>query len=286
MRIILTAILALSVATSAIAAEKYHFKPRMKENASYKVTSRTNLAMEFDSKGVSNPHNGSDGSMGLNMNAKFDAVLDTKGEVEGKGIPFEYRFNSVDYDMKSPGLEDIMGEIPKMDSILMSLSPINGYVEGGEARFVSGDPAVDMKLNAKNAMGDWIFPSMNSITSMIDHEVSPGDTIKIGTSLDIPGNPFGAKMEYTANYKLNSVRDGKAYFDIDYNIVRIGDKDAPPMPFNFSITGIGNAVYDLNEDFFIVDAANVTANMSMNYGQDMGLDMVFKLDQYTDTKLD
>jgi hypothetical protein len=95
--------------------------------------------------------------------------------------------------------------------------------------------------------------------------MKPGDSFTQTMPMNLPiGKQMGGdvKINYSTTYKLISISDGKAYFDVvpnfsmDFNIQN-------KMSFSISGTGLGKMVYSIKDNFPVSNSGNFTMKIKV-----------------------
>jgi hypothetical protein len=98
--------------------------------------------------------------------------------------------------------------------------------------------------------------SMKQMMSMVQRQIQfpttpmkPGDTFTQNLPINVPVKGTGGNMQVNASitYKLNSISDGKAYFDVTPKFTM--DFNMKKVAVNMSGTGTGKMVYSITDNF-------------------------------------
>lgn len=140
---------------------------------------------------------------------------------------------------------------------------------------LSGHLAQDWKLKLDSADGkavaDTAGQKMQQMMSMIqkqiqfpDRPLKPGDTFTQGLPMNIPIDKNGNDIKVNAGvtYKLVSISDGKAYFDLIPNFsMNFQLKD---ITVDMSGTGTGKMVYSIKDSFPLSKQGNLSMKIKVS----------------------
>ena len=191
---------------------------------------------------------GADNSFPLNMTYKINQL---SIQANGKDIPMPANIEGKSFRIAAHSTQD---GVLKVDS-----------VDGKTAR----DSALKNNEQMMNMLRNAVkFP---------DRPLKAGDTFTIGSPITIPVKGNNAKLDFKVIYKLVSIADGKANFDIIQNL----NMSFQMKKVNVSLSGTGNGkmAYSIKDnmplntgsDFnmkikVVVDTLNVDGTATMNVG--------------------
>jgi hypothetical protein len=141
---------------------------------------------------------------------------------------------------------------------------------------VSGSISPDGKMKIDSSMGKKVNDStekkMQKMMDMVqkqiqfpDKPLKPGDTFTQGAPVNIPiGKGNNIQINAGVTYKLVSISDGKAYFDMTPNFSM--DFAMQKVAVNVSGTGTGKMVYSIKDNFPL--SKDGTINMKIKVTSD------------------
>lgn len=138
-----------------------------------------------------------------------------------------------------------------------------------------GHISPDWKIKIDSADGKVVMDStekkmqqmMNMVQKQIqfpDKPMKPGDTFTQGSPMTIPLDKNGNNIQIDADiiYKLVSVSDGKAYFDMTPNFTM--NFKLRNTSVDMSGTGTGKMVYSLKDNFPLLKEANISMKLKVS----------------------
>ncbi len=102
-----------------------------------------------------------------------------------------------------------------------------------------------------------------------DRALKPGDSFTQSNPINIPlGNKIGGaiKITYSVTYKLTSIADGKAYFDVIPNFSMDFGMQSK-ITANITGTGLGKLVYSIKDSFPISNTGDYTMTFKITSQQ-------------------
>ncbi len=227
--------------------------------------------------------------MGMKMNATLtgDSSLLDKLKTEGITQPVTVDFQfAIDLNVKT-GTLGTDNMIPlNMDVKINSLSvtangkaaPIPVSITGKDIKIVgrAGQDGLSMVIDsvAGKKTNDSSQKNMQQMMNLFQKQIKfPEKGLKPGESFTqtMPFNiPMGKNstnnihMDYSITYKLTSVSDGKAYFDVVPNFTM--NMGVEKMVFNMSGTGLGKMIYSIKDNFPVSNDGNF--NMTIKVTSD------------------
>jgi hypothetical protein len=199
------------------------------------LTGDQQLLDKLNSQGITNP---------VNANLSLDIAGDTKTGAMGADKTFpvnmDYKINNI--SVSANGKE----------------MPIPPKVTEKDLKMV-GHISQDWKLHLDSAEGKKIVDSTEKKMQQMmdifqkqvqfpDKALKPGDTFTQGSPMDIPiTQGQSIHIDAGVTYKLVSISDGKAYFDLVPNFNM--NFQIKAVSINISGTGTGKMVYDVKNNF-------------------------------------
>jgi hypothetical protein len=224
--------------------------------------------------------------MGMKLNAtiKGDQSIIDKLTAEGITQPVTVDFQfAVDADTKT-GAQTADNMIPlNMDVKIVNISvnangnqaPIPATIAGKDVKIVgrAGLDGLSMIIDsvAGKKTDDSTQKNMKQMMNLFQRQIKfPEKGLKVGESFTqtMPFNiPMGKNtsntvhMDYSITYKLTSVTDGKAYFDVVPNFTM--NFDIQKVAITMSGTGLGKMVYSIKDNFPISNDGNFSMTIKV-----------------------
>ncbi|GGB76371.1 hypothetical protein GCM10007424_15460 [Flavobacterium suaedae] len=142
---------------------------------------------------------------------------------------------------------------------------VYGTVEEGKTPTFESIDAPDMEPLLKNTFLS-TMQTMQKQLFIPNREVKVGESFTQNMPLEIPmGAGQHLKMDNDITYKLVKIENGKAYFDVLYDVEM--QMDSTEGIADGSGSGTGTFVYDIKNNFPVEVTSNITLSMQMK--QDM-----------------
>ena len=139
---------------------------------------------------------------------------------------------------------------------------------------MSGHISQDWKIKIDSADGKAVMDTtekkmqqmMNMVQKQIqfpDKPLKPGDTFTQGAPMNIPLDKNGndIKIDAGVTYKLISISDGKAYFDLTPNLKM--NFQIKNVTVDMSGTGTGKMVYSIKDNFPLSKEGNINVKLKV-----------------------
>jgi hypothetical protein len=224
--------------------KNYDSKVTMNMDCNVNLSGDTAMLNKLKSQGMTPPF-AVNMEMGMNGNIKSGAVG------AGKIFPLQIGFSFDHLNMKVNG-----NEIPVPTDKMKTTTVIYGHV-GANGKLKADSISGQMKDTSEKHVSQL----MNSIQNKIifpDHPMKVGDTFTqdMPMSLPIAGNAMDADSK--AVYKLISIANGNAYFDISQSMNMTIPVSGATI--TMSGTGTGKLVYSIKDNF----AMDYTSSINLN----------------------
>ncbi|OYU95492.1 MAG: hypothetical protein CFE21_10130 [Bacteroidetes bacterium B1(2017)] len=168
-------------------------------------------------------------------------------------------------------------EMVKIETNEKSSIDLNGmliYGRGYFTRPITFDSIHSASLTEKDK--DFLLPVLQKLFSQLnfpEKTLKIGDTMMVESPISIPVASMNIEMNITTVYKLISIKNGKANFDVSqfYTMKSVIKK----YPMEGTGSGKGSLVYDINENYYI--SLNVDSEMKLNLQMEsVGLELTSK----------
>jgi hypothetical protein len=253
-------VLFLLIGAELKAQKQVLFKISVLPNTNYSSVTKMDMNMEMTMVGDSAFTNmvGKKGlkfPMVMQMQTGFNSSVKTGIANLQKEIPFTMNIQTLPSKMTMNGTDTNI-PVPTTSQTYYGV-----YTDGIKAKIDSvAGKKMDENLKAS------IIKMIEGITGNIKFPEKPmkvGDTFTQDVPMDMPMGTFAAKIICKTTYKLISIENNKAFFDLNYVITM--DMTVQKMTIDLSGDGDGKLVY--NMDFSYMDS--MTNNMNMIFSMVM-----------------
>lgn len=215
--------------------------------------------------------------MGMNIEMDYDGDPQTLKQIKASGakLPILMKVETdLNSDLKTRAF-NLNHEVPFTMNIQQSQPKltINGLAtpvpDGASNQVVYGNYSPNGKVSIEGIQGkaltDSVKAAVMGLIKTIQANVEfPKLPIKVGDSfaqesdIDVPIPGFDAKMVMKITYKLLSITNGKATFNMDF--ITTIDKKSAAAGMDMTGTGNGKFVYDIGANY--AESMNETINMT------------------------
>jgi len=215
--------------------------------------------------------------MGMNIEMDYDGDPQTLKQIKASGakLPILMKVETdLNSDLKTRAF-NLNHEVPFTMNIQQSQPKltINGLAtpvpDGASNQVVYGNYSPNGKVSIEGIQGkaltDSVKAAVMGLIKTIQANVEfPKLPIKVGDSfaqesdMDVPIPGFDAKMVMKITYKLLSITNGKATFNMDF--ITTIDKKSAAAGMDMTGTGNGKFVYDIGANY--AESMNETINMT------------------------
>jgi len=238
-------ILFFAAVFSAKAQTEVLFKMKMLPDRTYASTMKMDMNMEMNYDGdaaTMDKIKASGLKMPMIMQMQSGSTADIKtGSVKNNYFPFSMSMQQLESKMTMNGQPSPMPPASTAVQTMYGKCPVDGLME------IDSIPGTAMNDSLKSTMKKL----MKSIQSTVQFPAKPmkvGDTFTQESPFDIPMAGMSAKMTMKATYKLISIANGKANFDLNFTMsmdMGLGGKGAMDMKGD----GDGKMVYDIATNY-------------------------------------
>lgn len=233
------------------------FKMKMMPNRTYSSAMKMDMNMEMNYEGdtaTMNKIKASGIKMPLIMQMQSGMTADIKTGSVNKSNYFPFTMNMQQQSAKVTmnGQPSPMPAAATPMQTMYGKCPVDGLME------IDSIPGTAMNDSLKATMKKMI----KSIQSTIEFPAKPmkvGDTFTQNLPLDIPMAGMDTKMKMSAIYKLISIANGKANFDLNFTILM--DMEMGKGGMNMNGDGDGKMVYDIATSY----PSDLKENMNILY---------------------
>ncbi|MGZ3766697.1 MAG: hypothetical protein ACXVA2_18680 [Mucilaginibacter sp.] len=226
----------------------YQMSVKMGMKITGTVSGDTAIINKLKAEGITQP-------VSLNMDLGAGGTIKTGAMETGNTFPMnlDFSFNNLDIDIDGK-------QIPMPAKVTETKVKMSAHVSQDVRIMI--DSVMGKKVD-DNSQKD-MHQMMDMVQKQIkfpDKAMKPGDTFTQSMPLNLPVKGTGANMQMTAGvtYKLVSISDGKAYFDLVPNLDM--NMTVKGFTLNMSGTGGGKLVYSIKDNFPI--SKEVTFDMKI-----------------------
>lgn len=238
------------------------FKMKMLPNRTYSSTMKMDMNMEMNYDGdaaTMDKIKASGVKMPMIMQMQSGASADIKtGSVKNNYFPFSMSIQQLEAKMTMNGQPTPMPPNSAAVQTMYGKCPVDGLME------IDSIPGTAMNDSLKATMKKM----MNSIQTNIEFPAKPmkvGDTFTQNVPLDIPMAGMNTKMKMSAIYKLTSIANGKANFDINFTMLM--DMAMGQGGMDMKGNGDGKMAYDIATSYPSALKENMSILYSINVPQ-------------------
>jgi hypothetical protein len=272
-------VLFLSISIQAQAQKEVLFKIKVAPNRQYSMLMNMTMNME--------------------MNLSGDTAIVSQAKKSGQSFPMVMTMSSGTTGLIKTGALNNSNKIPF--SMILSTHPTKMVMNGqttdvpvpvtNETLLGTYTPEGVMSIDsvvgkkADNVLKATMTKMMEGIQANIKFPEKPlkiGDTFTQEMPMDIPVAGFNAKMSSKITYKLVTIQDNKAYFDLKYDLS--SDMSGQSMSIKMVGDGDGKFVYDILSSYGVDMVTNMNIAYSMNIPQAPTAKMDGKMKMLMDIK--
>ncbi len=243
---------------------KVKYLPNHNYQASIKVGVKLNLTIAGDSSILSKLS-----SMGITQPVQADAELGMGGNMKTGAMESDKSFPlNIDYKINNISVSASGKQLPIPPKVTEMDIKVTAHV-GQDGKFkidsAMGKKIVDTTEKQMKQMKQMMDLVQKQI-QFPDKPMKPGDSFTQGMPMNIPisaGNNM--QMNAGVTYKLVSISDGKAYFDMVPNFSM--DFKMKEVSVSFSGTGTGKMVYSIKDNFPLSKEGTVNMVIKVNAGK-------------------
>jgi|GEM_PF-6268913 len=304
---VLTILIAIIFSLPALAGEIYDINPNFAPATKYEVNGRLSMGMDFK-MGTTDADNSdmtsNNSTKGFSAKGDTRMVLETETLQDNDRLPFSLDISDINFE-----LEDTENPYStnnrNIDSILKANIPTRGYIQNNKIHFEGiNEDTPDANAFGGGGINEMFIQGMNLDDMMPHAELAIGQRAEMFDTLPFP--LAGENIVFKTIYTLQSVRDSKAFFDVSFHLLEnekeeLEIEETPSdstdgfsammtkifeqLSFDVKIAGVGNAVYDLERDFFTIQNTNAVFDIQMSMEGEESVALSITMDQYITTDI-